>query len=172
MLLRSALLALSERRAIGDRLDRLGLTRRLVRRFVAGTTADEALAVIARQNSQGLKGAVTFLGENVRSETGALAATQEYVALLDELHARRLDAVPSLKPSQLGIDVSPEICRANVARVADKALAVDRLVWIDMEARPTRSARSTSTQRSGPASRTSPASSSRHCDGRRVTSSG
>ena len=133
MLLRSALLALSERRAIGERLHRLGLTRRLVRRFVAGPTADEALAVIARQNRQGLKGAVTFLGENVRSETGALAAAQEYVALLDELHARRLDAVPSLKLSQLGIDISPEICRANVARVADRGLAVDRLVWIDME---------------------------------------
>jgi len=133
VLLRSALLALSERRAIGEAMDRVGLTRRLVRRFVAGTTAEDALAVIARVNGQGLKGAVTFLGENVASETGALAAAQEYMGLLEAIHARKLDAVPSLKLTQLGIDVSPEVCRANVARVAAKGLAVDRLVWIDME---------------------------------------
>lgn len=114
-------------------MDRLGLTRRLVRRFVAGTTAAEALTVIARLNGQGLKGAVTFLGEHVASETGALAAAQEYVALLEAIHARRLDGVPSLKLTQLGIDVSLDVCRANLSRVAEAGRAVDRLVWIDME---------------------------------------
>jgi len=133
VLLRSALLALSERRAIGAALDRVRLTRRLVRRFVAGTTADEALAVIAQVNARGLKGAVTYLGENVTTETGATAAAQAYVDLLDAIHARGLDAVPSLKLTHLGLDVSAELCRANVARVAEKGQAVDRLVWIDME---------------------------------------
>jgi len=133
VLLRSALLALAERRAVGDAMDRLGLTRRLVRRFVAGTTAEDALTAVARLNAHGLKGAVTFLGERVASETGALAAAQEYVGLLDAIHARALDAVPSLKLTQLGIDLSPEVCRANVARVAGRGLAVGRLVWIDME---------------------------------------
>ena len=133
MLLRSALLALSERRAVGETMDRLGLTRRLVRRFVAGTTAEDALAVIARLNRDGLAGAVTYLGEHVTSEPAALAATQEYVRLLDAIHDRNLDAVPSLKLTQLGIDLSLEICRANVARVAERGMAVGRRVWIDME---------------------------------------
>jgi proline dehydrogenase len=114
-------------------MDRLGLTRRLVRRFVAGTTAEDALAVIARLNGEGLAGAVTYLGEHVASEPAALAATQEYVRLLDMIHARNLDAVPSLKLTQLGLDLSPEICRANVARVAERGSAVGRRVWIDME---------------------------------------
>jgi proline dehydrogenase len=127
------LLALSERRAVGDAMDRLGLTRRLVRRFVAGTTADQALAVIARLNREGLAGAVTYLGEHVTSETGAAGATQEYLALLDAIHARGLDAVPSLKLTQLGLDVSMEMCRANVVRVAERGTAVGRRVWIDME---------------------------------------
>ncbi|HEU5196730.1 MAG TPA: proline dehydrogenase family protein [Methylomirabilota bacterium] len=133
MLLRTALLALSERRAVGEAMDRLGLTRRLVRRFVAGTTAGDALAVIARLNGEGLAGAVTYLGEHVASEPAALAATQEYVRLLDTIHARNLDAVPSLKLTQLGLDLSPEICRANLARVAERGTAVGRRVWIDME---------------------------------------
>ena len=114
-------------------MDRLGLTRRLVRRFVAGTTAEDALAVIARLNRDGLAGAVTYLGEHVTSEPAALAATQEYVRLLDAIHDRNLDAVPSLKLTQLGIDLSLEICRANVARVAERGMAVGRRVWIDME---------------------------------------
>src|SRR4029079_14197537 len=63
VLLRSALLALAERRAVGDALDRLALSRRAPRRFVAGTTAEDALTVVARLNAHGLKGAVTFLGE-------------------------------------------------------------------------------------------------------------
>ena len=133
MLLRLALLALSERRAVGDTMDRLGVTRRLVRRFVAGPAAEDALGVIARLNREGLAGAVTYLGEHVASETAALAATQEYVQLLDTIHARNLDAVPSLKLTQLGLDVSREICRVNVARVAERGSAVGRRVWIDME---------------------------------------
>ena len=124
---------LSERRAVGDTMDRLGVIRRLVRRFVAGPTAEDALGVIARLNREGLAGAVTYLGEHVASETAALAATQEYVQLLDTIHARNLDAVPSLKLTQVGLDVSREICRANVARVAERGSAVGRRVWIDME---------------------------------------
>jgi proline dehydrogenase len=133
VLLRDALLALSERRAIGDALDRLGATRRLVRRFVAGTTADDALAVVERLNRLGLKGAVTYLGEHVRSASDATAATQVYLDVLAALEARGLDAVPSLKLTQLGLDVSVEVCRANVTRVLERGLATNRLVWIDME---------------------------------------
>lgn len=44
--LRGLLLRLSEQRAIGDALERFQLTRRLVRRFVAGTRVEEAFAVI------------------------------------------------------------------------------------------------------------------------------
>src|SRR5262249_59070638 len=52
VLLRSALLALSERRAIGEAMDRLGLTRRPVRRLVAGAPLGQALDVVTALNAR------------------------------------------------------------------------------------------------------------------------
>lgn len=133
MTLRALLLALSTRRRIGDFMDRRPATRRLVRRFVAGTTADSALDVIARVNAQGMAGAVTYLGENVTTEAQAGRATQTYLDLLDAIAARGLRALPSLKLTHLGLDLAAEACRANVTEVAERCAATGTRLWIDME---------------------------------------
>ena len=65
MTLRALLLALSQRPTIGAAMDRLPITRRFVRRFVAGRTAEDAFRVIATLDARGLMTAVTYLGENV-----------------------------------------------------------------------------------------------------------
>jgi hypothetical protein len=52
MTLRALLQALSTRPKIGAAMDRLPLTRRLVRRFVAGKTAVEALGVIGELDAK------------------------------------------------------------------------------------------------------------------------
>ena len=133
MTARALLLALSTRPRLGQWMDRLPLTRRFVRRFVAGTSADEALAVIASLNARGLMGAVTYLGENVRTAADAAHATDTYLALLDEIKRRNLTALPSLKLTHLGLDVGESICVANLTRVLDRGRAVGTRVWIDME---------------------------------------
>src|SRR5688572_27515180 len=112
--LRGLLLALSTRRRIGDLMDRVPATRRLVRRFVAGTTADGALDVVARVNAEGMAGAVTYLGENVSTVTHARAATRVYLDLIEAIAARGLRALPSLKLTHLGLDISPDACAGNV----------------------------------------------------------
>jgi proline dehydrogenase len=132
-ILRSLLLGLSRRPRLGEAMERVPAARRFVRRFVAGTTVEDALAVIARLNAAGLMGAVTYLGENVTSQEQAERATLTYVQLLDEVARRGLRAVPSLKLTHLGLDLGEGVCRANVARVLDHAAGVPSLVWIDME---------------------------------------
>lgn len=133
-MLRTLLLRLSERRAVGRTLDRFQLTRRLVRRFVAGTTVGEAFAVIERVNAEGLLSAVTYLGENVRSPAEARAAAEVYLELLDEIKRRNLPCVPSLKLTQIGLDLSEPLCLNNMRRILELAQAAETLVWIDMEA--------------------------------------
>jgi len=133
MTARALLLALSTRPRLGQWMDRLPLTRRFVRRFVAGTSADEALAVIASLNARGLMGAVTYLGENVHTAADAAHATDTYLALLDEIKRRNLTALPSLKLTHLGLDLGESICVANLTRVLDRGRAVGTRVWIDME---------------------------------------
>jgi proline dehydrogenase len=131
--LRRLLLALSTRPRFGEWLERLPATRRLVRRFVAGTTADDALAAIAAINRRGLAAAVTYLGENVARASEAARARDVYLDVLDELGRRRLRALPSLKLTQLGLDLGEAACLENLTRVLERGGAIGTRVWIDME---------------------------------------
>ncbi|MBI2460448.1 MAG: proline dehydrogenase, partial [Candidatus Rokubacteria bacterium] len=64
-MIRRLLLYLSTKPSLGRHLERFTFTRRVVRRFVAGETVGEALAVIGELERRGLLTAVTYLGENV-----------------------------------------------------------------------------------------------------------
>ncbi len=132
-MMRAALLALSARPGLGRALNRLPLTRRLVRRFVAGTELEDALTVIQRVNDGGLSTAVTYLGENVATETAARAAAAAYLEILDQIKRRSLRCVPSLKLTHMGLDVSGGTCAENLRRILDRARDHGTLVWIDME---------------------------------------
>ena len=114
-------------------MDRVPLTQRFVRRFVAGARADDALGVLAALNASDLQAAVTYLGENVRTRADAEHATATYLRLLDEIGRRALRAVPSLKLTHLGLDLDEDLCVANLTRVATFGSRVGALVWVDME---------------------------------------
>jgi len=129
--LRDALLRLSTKPSIGRGLERLPLTRRVVRRFVAGETPADALAVLERLEVAGLQTAVTYLGENVATPRAAAAAADVYVHLLEEARRRGLRATPSLKLTHLGLDLGEEVAIANVERVLEQA--GETWVWLDME---------------------------------------
>ena len=133
MSLRTILLALSRRPALGAVVDRVPVTRALVRRFVAGPGAGDALRVIARLEARGLTTAVTYLGENVVTPADAEHATGAYLGLLDEIARRQLRCEPSIKLTHLGLDLDAALCEANVARLLDAATAGRTRVWIDME---------------------------------------
>jgi proline dehydrogenase len=114
-------------------MDRLPAARRFVRRFVAGPAPEDALAVAARLNADGVDAAITHLGENVATTDDAAHAADAYLEVLDEIARRRLRAVPSLKLTHLGLDLGDAVCGANLERVAARGLATRTLVWVDME---------------------------------------
>ena len=130
-MLREALLRLSTRPALGQSLARLPVARRIVRRFVAGETAADALEVVERLEGRGLKTAVTYLGENVTTPGAAAAAADVYGTLIEEARHRRLGVTPSLKLTHLGLDLGEDVALGNVERVLERA--GETWVWIDME---------------------------------------
>lgn len=132
-MMRAVLLALSSRPALGRVLAAMPLARRLVRRFVAGTRLADGLDVVRGLNAQGLDTALTYLGENVRSVAAARAAADVYVEALDVIARDGLRCTPSLKLTQLGLDLGDEVCVANMRRILERAQAARTLVWIDME---------------------------------------
>ena len=131
--MRRLLLALAKRPRIGEAMDRVPLTRRFVRRFVAGREPGDALAVIASLDASGLSSAVTCLGENVRTAADAEGATATYLELLEAIGRRKLRTVPSLKLTHLGLDLDEGLCVANLTRICERAREVGTRVWIDME---------------------------------------
>lgn len=135
--MRSVLLSLSHRRALGRLATRLPVTRPMVARFVAGETLEAALPAIERLHAAGFRTTVDVLGESVRAPEAAQAAADAYVAVLDALAARALDRNVSLKLTQMGLRIDPALARANVGRIVERAAALGAFVRIDMEDHPT-----------------------------------
>jgi len=105
----------------------------LARRFVAGTTAEEAVPVVEELNGQGIRATMTVLGENVTLRKEALGAVEDGVRLLDLIQDRGLDASVSIKLTRLGLDIDEEFCLENLEQIVEKARATGNFVRIDME---------------------------------------
>lgn len=123
----------SRRRWLARLATSFPLTRSMVRRFVAGDRLDDALTVLERLGERDLRWTVDVLGESVSSREMAEAAADRYVATLDALAARGLEANVSLKLTQMGLDIDAGFCLANVGRIVDRARQVGAFVRIDME---------------------------------------
>jgi proline dehydrogenase len=109
------------------------LARRLSRRFVAGETVDEALAVSQRLNSEGISVTLDHLGESVNSLEEAAAARDVYARTLDAIQTAHIEGNVSLKLTQFGIDLSAGECRANVEELVRRAASFGNFVRVDME---------------------------------------
>jgi proline dehydrogenase len=131
--LRSALLYLSHQPRVFTFVRRNGLARQFARRFVAGETADEAIAVARALNSKDITASLDLLGESVRTEAEARAAGESYVDLLRRIHASGADANVSLKLTQMGLDIGEDLCVAVTSQVLQQAAELRTFVRLDME---------------------------------------
>lgn len=130
MILRSALLLLSRQVWLQRPLGRSRVTRRLVARFVAGETLDEALEVAARLNGEGILSTLDHLGEHVTSLAEAEASLEHSLGALRRL---RHGATLSIKLTQFGLGISQDECRRLASTLAQAARAADLRIEIDME---------------------------------------
>jgi proline dehydrogenase len=131
--LRRALIAASH----SERLRELAMTappaRHVAHRFVAGETLDEALAVTTRLNRDGMSVTLDHLGESVQHEAYARQAADVYLETLDRVGALGLDCSVSVKPTQMGLHLSVDICEKLISAVCERAATVGTHVTIDME---------------------------------------
>ncbi len=107
--------------------------RRVARRFVAGETRADALAVIRQLNQAGMLATVDYLGEHVTERESALANVQEYRAVLAAIAAENLQSGVSLKLSAMGLHIDEEFCYENVRQIVATAKGHKRFVRIDIE---------------------------------------
>ena len=131
--MRTLLISLSHRRSLARLAVRSPLTRPVVARFVAGETLAQALPAITALKRAGLRTTVDVLGESVTSPEHAAAAVDRYLATISALSERGLDPNVSVKLSQMGLAIDPDLCRANVMRIVEAARGVSGFVRFDME---------------------------------------
>jgi proline dehydrogenase len=132
-MLRTALLYLSNQPQVFSFVRHNRLAKNFAMRFVAGETADEALAAVRQLNARGASASLDLLGESVANENEARATRDAYVRLLDRIAEQRLDANVSVKLTALGLDVSEDLCAALMHDVLGRARECANFVRIDME---------------------------------------
>ena len=110
------------------------LGRGVALRFVAGETLDAAVGVAERLGGEGISAMLDHLGENVASRSQCTSVADHYVLALKRIEERpRLDCNIAVKLTQLGLDLSVDVCLENAERVLQAAAARGTLVMIDME---------------------------------------
>jgi proline dehydrogenase len=132
-LLRSAFISLSRNRLLRRFCERSSVGRRLSARFVAGKDIGDVLRVAQAVTYQGMAVTLDSLGESVASEIEAHEAAEVYHQLLDWIAAHKLNANISVKLTQMGLELSPELAEGIAKDLAKHAKATGSFVRIDME---------------------------------------
>ena len=138
MVLSKALLAASRRPGLRRAVVGNPATRKVVDRFVAGETLDDALAAVRRLTSSGIGVTLDFLGEDVTDRAEALRTRDAYLRLLEALEPLQLGSVAevSMKLSACGQGLpvgGHDFAVETVRPVVEAASAMGTTVTLDME---------------------------------------
>ena len=130
---RALLLAASRNQWLRERARRYSFVKKSVARFMPGETLADAIAAARDLKTRNIATVLTHLGENVSDAREAEHVTVHYLQVLEQLHSQNLETEISVKLTQLGLDLSPELCEHNLRRLLGMEDAAKTL-WIDMEA--------------------------------------
>lgn len=131
--LRSAFIALSRNPTMRSFCENSRIGGKLSSRFVAGMEIEDALRVAKSVNDQGMHVTLDSLGESVTSPDEADRAAEIYHRLLDAIAERKLDANISVKLTQMGLTLDPQLAGDIAMRLTQHAKATNNFVRIDME---------------------------------------
>lgn len=113
-------------------------TRKVVNRFVAGETVQDAVKAVHRLTDAGLTVTIDHLGEETRDADAAAQTADAYIILLDALRGMGLGARAevSVKLSAVGQALGADgdkIALENALQICRAARAIDANVTFDME---------------------------------------
>lgn len=133
MLTRSALLYLARQEKLKDFAARFSLFRKVTSRFIAGENIDEAVAAIRELNAQGCSASFDHLNESVSSVAETEGEVSEYLNVLSRIDESGINSNVSIKLTQFGLEIDPELAYRNARRVVEDAARRGNFVRVDME---------------------------------------
>jgi proline dehydrogenase len=134
-ILRTTILAAGRSSRVARLVETAPVSRDVVRRFVAGTTVEDALRATRELAGDGLRVSLDNLGEDTHTPEHADATRARYVELLDALAAAGLagSAEVSVKLSALGLRFDEKLAAEHADAICTAAAAAGTMVTVDME---------------------------------------
>ena len=103
------------------------------RRYVAGSTIQDAVKIMHRLSKEGACFTVDVLGEEITTLDEAQYFLDEYVAVLSAIIENGLDANLSIKPTAFGLLIDEKKGMENIETLVRMANEHDMFVRLDME---------------------------------------
>jgi proline dehydrogenase len=133
MITRSALLYLSRKEGLKDFATSFSPFKKLTTRFVAGETIDDVVHYIRAINDEGCSASFDHLNESVGSPAEAEQEVAEYLRVLTRIDETEIDSNVSIKLTQFGLGLDPELAYKNARSVVEDAHRRGNFVRVDME---------------------------------------
>lgn len=133
MVTRSALLYLSRHEGLKDFAVRFRPFKKMTRRFVAGEDIEEAIAAIRELNRLNCTASFDHLNESVASAAETEEEVREYLSILSRIDETGIRSNVSIKLTQFGLDIDPELTYKNARTVVEEAARRGNFVRVDME---------------------------------------
>jgi proline dehydrogenase len=133
---RTVLLKISDNQWLRANGTRVPFIRRAVTKFMPGESFDDMLGAARATATEGIAAIFTRLGENVKDLAEADAVASHYLEGIDRIRALNLVCEPSIKLTQLGLDIDRELAYGHLRALAARAHAAGSYLWIDMEQSP------------------------------------
>lgn len=133
MITRDALIWLSRKEGLKDFATGFGFFKKLTTRFVAGDNIDETIPYIRQINSENATASFDHLNEAVGSAAEAEQEVTEYLNILAKIDETKIRSNVSIKLTQFGLGIDPELAYKNARRVVVEAQRRGNFVRVDME---------------------------------------
>jgi proline dehydrogenase len=130
---RTVLLKISDNQWLRANGTKVPFVRRAVSKFMPGESFDDMLVAAKATATEGIGAVFTRLGENVKDRAEADAVARHYLEVIDRIRAAGISCEPSIKLTQLGLDIDRELAFGHLRALAARAQAAGSYLWIDME---------------------------------------
>ena len=130
---RTVLLKISDNQWLRANGTKLPFARRAVSKFMPGESFEDMLVATRATKAEGIGAVFTRLGENVKDVAEADGVASHYLEVIDRITSLGLDCEPSIKLTQLGLDIDRNLAYRHLRELAARAQAAGSYLWIDME---------------------------------------
>jgi proline dehydrogenase len=103
------------------------------KRYIAGSTLNDAIRVSKELNSQGMLVKIDLLGEFIENLEQADENTKAYLNIIERTTQEKIKGNYSVKPTMFGLLLDKEKAYFNIREIVKKAAEYNNFVRIDME---------------------------------------